>query len=350
MILTVTLNPLLEHRLAYKVLHIGKENRSAIENYKAGGKGINVSRQLNIFSVDNLAFTFLGGSNGKLLKKLLTEEKINFTSISTHSETRSSAIIIDESTKTVTSCFGNDPQLSLVEAEEFKLKLEKMIQNCEIVVFSGSSPCKDTDSIFPFGIQAANKYDKISVCDTYGNHLKDCIEASPTILHNNIDEVEKSLKVSLRSEREMIDYLRFLNTKNIKQAEKSLNVSLRSEREMIDYLRFLNTKNIKQAFITDGANPTYASDFDFIFKVKNPKVDTIDSTGSGDSFAAGIVYAWHRNLPFEESLIIASSLGAANAAKYDVCNVTLEEVNAIKNKIEVIPLGKKMRLIDVKPT
>jgi len=112
MILTVTLNPLLEHRLAYKVLHIGKENRSAIENYKAGGKGINVSRQLNIFSVDNLAFTFLGGSNGKLLKKLLTEEKINFTSISTHSETRSSAIIIDESTKTVTSCFGNDPQRS----------------------------------------------------------------------------------------------------------------------------------------------------------------------------------------------------------------------------------------------
>src|SRR3990172_1749685 len=288
MILTVTLNPLLEHRLAYKVLHIGKENRSAIENYKAGGKGINVSRQLNIFSVDNLAFTFLGGSNGKLLKKLLTEEKINFTSISTHSETRSSAIIIDESTKSITSYFGNDPQLSLVEAEEFKLKLEKMIQNCEIVVFSGSSPCKDTDSIFPFGIQAANKYDKISVCDTYGNHLKDCIEASPTILHNNIDEVEKSLNVPLRSEREMIDYQRFL--------------------------------------------------------------DTINSTGSGDSFAAGIVYAWHRNLPFEESLIIASSLGAANAAKYDVCNVTLEEVNAIKNKIEVIPLGKKMRLIDVKPT
>ena len=75
MILTVTLNPLLEHRLTYKVLHIGHENRSAKEKYKAGGKGINVSRQLNILSVDNLAFTFLGGSNGKLLKKLLIEVK-----------------------------------------------------------------------------------------------------------------------------------------------------------------------------------------------------------------------------------------------------------------------------------
>jgi tagatose 6-phosphate kinase len=321
MILTVTLNPLLEHRLTYKVLHIGHENCSAVENYKAGGKGINVSRQLNILSVDNLAFTFLGGSNGKLLKKLLGEEKINFTSISTHSETRASAIIIDESTKMITSCFGINPQISSAEAGEFKLKLEKMIQNCEMVIFSGSSPCDETNSIFPFGIQVANQYDKISVCDTYGAHLNDCIDASPTILHNNIDEVENSLKISLRSEN-----------------------------QVIDHLKFLSVKNIKQAYITDGINHSYSSNFDFIFKVKNPEVNTIDSTGSGDSFVAGIIYGWHNNLPFEESLVLASSLGAANASKYDVCNVTLEEANAVKNKIKVIPLGKKMRLIDVKPT
>jgi tagatose 6-phosphate kinase len=321
MILTVTLNPLLEHRLTYKVLHIGRENRSALENYQAGGKGINVSRQLNFLSIDNLAFTFLGGTNGKLLKKLLGEEKINFTSISTHSETRASAVIIDESTKMITSCFGNNPKISSAEAGEFKLKLEKMIQNCEMVIFSGSSPCEKTNSIFPFGIQTANQYDKISVCDTYGAHLNDCIDASPTILHNNIDEVEKSLKMSLRSEN-----------------------------QIIDHLKFLNDKNIKQAYITDGINYSYSSNFGFIFKVKNPEVNTIDSTGSGDGFVAGIIYGWHNNLPFEESLVLASSLGAANASKYDVCSVTLDEANAVKNKIEVIPLGKKMRLIDVNPT
>ena len=95
---------------------------------------------------------------------------------------------------------------------------------------------------FHFGIHTANQYDKISICDTYGTHLKNCIEASPTIIHNNIDEVEKSLKVSLRSEK-----------------------------EIIDHLKFLQSKNIKQIFITDDANPTYASNLDFIFKVKNPK-------------------------------------------------------------------------------
>jgi 1-phosphofructokinase family hexose kinase len=318
MILTVTLNPLLEHRLTYSNVNIGTVNRKAKEEYRAGGKGINVSRQLNTLCVDNLAFTFLGGHNGKIIKKLLCDEKINFTSISIRNETRSSAIIINESSMVMTSYFGNDPQISLSETEEFKLKLDKMIQNCEIVVFSGSSPCEQTDSIFTYGIQLANKFDKISICDTYGDQLKNCIEASPTIVHNNIREVEKSL-----------------------------NISLRSEEKLVNYLKYLYSKDIKQAFVTDGENPTYASNIDFLYKIHNPKINGIDSTGSGDSFVAGIVYGWHNNLPFEETLLIATSLGAVNATRYEVCNITLVETDEIKNQCEVVPLGKKMRSLNV---
>jgi 1-phosphofructokinase family hexose kinase len=321
MILTVTLNPLLEHRLAYKVFNVGQENRGASEFYKAGGKGINVSRQLDILSINNLAFTFLGGNNGKFFKKILSEEKINFTSISTNSETRSSAIIIDESKKTVTSFFGNNPRITALEAEEFKTKLAKMIINCEMVIFSGSSPCPETNTIFPFGIQTANQYDKISYCDTYGNHLTECIESSPTIIHNNIDEVEKSLKISFRSEK-----------------------------AVVDHLKFLQSRNVKQAFITDGANPTYAANYDFLYRIDNPQINTIDSTGSGDAFTAGIAYAWHNNLPFEQALIFASALGVANAAKYNICDVSPEEADQYKNKIEITSLGKKMSLVDVRPT
>lgn len=321
MILTVTLNPLLEHRLTYKAFKVGTEHRFPKEEYKAGGKGINVSRQLNILSVNNLAFTFLGGNKGKMLKKLFMEEGINFTYISTHSECRECAVIIDETARTVTSCFGSNPTIFSNEADEFKLKLEKMIQNCDIVVFSGSSPCKETDQIFPFGIETANKFDKISICDTYGSHLRQCIESSPTIIHNNFKEIQESLKISLSSEN-----------------------------EIIDTLNFLYSKNIKQAFLTDGTNPTYASNHDFHFKVTNPKVDTIDSTGSGDSFTAGIAYGWHHNLPFEETLILASALGAVNASRYDVCNVSINEANKLQGQFIVENLGKKMRLINVDAT
>lgn len=321
MILTVTLNPLLEHRLIYNELKIGSENRSPQEEYKAGGKGINVSRQLNLLKINNLAFTFLGGIKGKLLKKVLAEEQINFTYIPTESESRECAVIINLKTKTATYCFGNNPVISVKEAEEFKIKLEKMIQNCEMVVFSGSSPCEEAKSIFPFGIEIANRYDKISVCDTYGSHLKECIECSPTIIHNNISELEQSL-----------------------------NISLNSENEIIELLNYFYSKNIKQSYITNGASQTFASNLDFHFKVNNPEVDSVDSTGSGDAFTAGIVYGWHNNLPFEDALKFASSLGIVNALRFDVCNVYPDEASNFINQVIVENIGKKMRLINVDAT
>ena len=47
MILTVTINPLLEQRLTYKKVSFKIQNRNGKLKLAAGGKGINVSRQLN---------------------------------------------------------------------------------------------------------------------------------------------------------------------------------------------------------------------------------------------------------------------------------------------------------------
>ena len=320
MILTVTINPLLERRFAFEKILSGSESRQGTEELKAGGKGINVSRQLNKLNVQNLAFTFLGGNNGKLLKEVLLREGIDFTFVRTSTETRNAVVAIDKSQKAVTTLFGRNAEVSEVETDEFKTKLEKMIQNCEAVVFSGSSPCKTTDSIFPFGIEMANKYDKISLCDTYGNHLKDCIDAGPTIIHNNIEETEKSLSFSLNTEK-----------------------------EKYDYLDFLYSKNIKQAYMTDGGKEAYCSNFDYHFRVKLPEVKSIDPTGSGDSFVAGIIYGWHNNLTFENSLYIASSLGVANAISFDTSNALLKDAEVFNNSILIQPVGKKMKIVDVSP-
>lgn len=320
MILTVTIHPLLERRLTYKKINSGSSNRLPIEELKPGGKGINVSRQLNKLGIKNLAYTFFGGHNGKLLKNLFNDEKINYTFVQTKNETRYSIITIDESKKSVTTFFGPDYKITSEEAEEFKKRLEKMIQNCEIVIFSGSSPNKDTDTIFPFGIETANRFDKISVCDTYGASLKNCIEKAPTVIHNNISEIENSL-----------------------------DFSLKNEIEKIHFLDFLYSKGIKQAFLTDGFEDTYASNFDYHYKVENPKIETVDSTGSGDSFVAGIAYGLNKDLTFEESVKLASSLGALNASTVDVCNIEFEETKKIADDVIISTIGKKIKAIDVTP-
>ncbi len=316
MVVTVTINPLLERRLLYKSVLFGSENRNGKEELKAGGKGINVSRQLNHLGVDNLAYTFSGSMNGRLLNQVLTEEKIKHVSVHTSCETRDAAVIIDESSGNVSTFFSINSALSAGEVEEFLSKLEKMIKNCEAVVFSGSSPCAEADVIFPAGIELANRFDKVSVCDTYGKHLKKCIEKSPTIIHNNISEVESSLGISLGSEEEKF---RFLDS--------------------------LYEHGIKQAYLTNGGDSTYAANFDYHYKVMSPQIKTVDSTGSGDAFVAGIVYSWHNSLTFENGLALAASLGTLNASKLDVCNIQLNEAMELQEQILISPVGKKMKIL-----
>ena len=320
MILTVTINPLLEISLKYDHVSFNGENRNGKLVYHAGGKGINVSRQLKYLQTKSFGFTFSGGANGKIFRSILEKEDLAFSFLKTESETRIASVIVDRSKKTTATYFQENNLVTSTEGNEFKSKLEKMIQNCEIVVFSGSSPSPEADDIFSCGIKLANKYDKISVIDTYGSHLASCIDASPTILHNNVEELKKSL-----------------------------NIKLKSEKDKLNFLDHLYQKGIKQAFITDGEHPVYASNFDYHFRINPPVVNAVHPTGSGDAFVAGIVYGWHNDYVFEKTFKLAAALGAVNAGHLDVCAVSVEEVSELQKQIIYKPVGKKMKLLDDSP-
>jgi len=320
MILTVTLNPLLERRFYFNSVVFNSENKNGNKMLKAGGKGINVSRQLNRLGVQNIALTFTGGTNGKLFKEILKNEEINFSDVQTKEEMRDAALIINEKKNELSTFFGKSINVSESEKNIFITRLEKMMANCEIVVFAGSSPCKETDSVFPFGIELANSLDKISICDTYGDHLKDCIDASPSVIHNNLDEIENSL-----------------------------NISLKDEKETLHFLDQLYLKGIKQAFITNGRKPFYVANFDFHYKISLPKIQAADSTGSGDAFATGIAYGWHNRLTFEEQLRFAAALGVSNAQSFETCNINKADAENLLEKIKIEPVGKKIKKINDSP-
>ncbi len=109
-------------------------------------------------------------------------------------------------------------------------------------------------------------------------------------------------------------------------------------------------QGVKLAFITNGAKATYASKFDFVYKIQPIKITEVDATGSGDAFVAGIAYGLIKALVFDEFVRIASALGIVNASRWDVCTTKLSEVENIVNLISVKPVGKKMKLIDDSPT
>jgi tagatose 6-phosphate kinase len=320
MILTVTINPLLEQRFTFNNVSHAIQNRNGKLQLAAGGKGINVNRQLNIMNVHNIALTFTGGTCGKLFRESIRNEGIDFSLINTRTETRICIVIIDSTEKSISYYFSENQTITKDETDKFILKMEKMIQNCAIVIFSGSSPSEEADKIFPAGIEMANKYDKISICDTYGSHLENCYSAAPRIVHNNVEEVVNSLQLKLNDER---DRLVFLDS--------------------------LYSKGIKQVYLTDGDKNIYASNFDFHYKVRVPNIKSVDSTGSGDAFVAGIAYGWHNNLVFNEQIKFAAALGTANAQMFDVCNVPVDKARKFVELIEAHPIGKKIKIIDDTP-
>ena len=320
MILIITLNTLLERRFSYEQVSLGNVSRNGITKISAGGKGINVSRQLKKLGIKSYNYFFSGGTNGKIYRDTLKNEGLDFSFISTKSETRHAAVITSEKDKTVSSYFSEDPKITQNEVNEFKSKLDKMIQNCEIVIFSGSSPSTETDSIIPYGIELANKYDKVSICDTYGKHLQSCIDAAPTMIHNNLSEIKNSF-----------------------------GISLNDEKSIVDYLNDLYRKGIKRTYLTNGSNNFYASNFDYIYKIKPLEIQELDATGSGDSFIAGLVNCWINSDLFEDSLKFATAVAGLNAATFDVSNVSLEDVIKFKDKVEILPVGKKTKTIDDSP-
>lgn len=319
MILTITINPLLEYRFTYK-LGLSDKNRNGSLSLAVGGKGINVSRQLKLLDIQTVALTFSGGTAGKLFRDSIKSEGLEFSLINTSSETRICSVILDSNKQKALYYFSENTLVTKEEVERFVVQMEKMIKNCEIVVFSGSSPCKEAEEIIPVGIEMAKKYDKISFCDTYGTHLQKCYEVSPTIVHNNVEEVENSLSIKLKDEK---DKLHFLDS--------------------------LYGYGIKQAHLTDGGNDFYSSNFDFHYKTSVPKIDIVDSTGSGDSFVAGIAHGWHYNLTFEEQVKFAVSLGSANASVFEVSSVPKNKAMELLESVEIVPVGKKVKIIDDSP-
>lgn len=320
MILTITLNPLLERRLIFDQISAGEVNRTSLEEFKAGGKGINVSRQLNHLKVQNLAITFLGGSNGKILRRILTEEEINFSAVNTKEETRSACLAIEKNETRITSLFGPNPGLQKNEIDEIKSKIEKAVINSSIVVLSGSSPSKEANELFAQIIDLCHEHDKISVLDTYGGHLKSCIEKAPTIVHNNIEETEKSL-----------------------------GIKLDTEEEITKYLDYLYSCGVKLSFVTNGAEIGYASKFDFKYKFESPVVSPVDPTGSGDAFVAGLIYGMEESMIFSDFLTFAAAAGTANCTKWSVCGSSFGEIREYVPLIKISPVGKKMKIIDDSP-
>jgi 1-phosphofructokinase family hexose kinase len=305
MITTVTLNTMLDKTVYVDKMEKGRIQRARHVEMVAGGKGINVSRQLRLLGCDTIATGFCGGAIGRMIEVLMTDENIRHDFVEIDSMTRE-GVTYREDDGTVTSVFEPPHDISKSDAEKLMTKCVDLAGQSSWISFNGSSPHRNADALYREVMVAIDRYNIRTVLDTYGEPLRLAIDRKPYLFKPNKQEYEKTFDTNLDSE---------------KMYRNALEDCLK--------------RGIFCTILTNGQNPVYVGTPDGHWMIKPPEIKTVNMTGSGDALIAGFIYAHEKKQSFEECMATAVAAGAANAQKWSVANSTLIEINDLMNRVTI---------------
>jgi 1-phosphofructokinase family hexose kinase len=306
MITTLTLNPMLDKTVYVEAVRPGKIVRASKMEYVVGGKGINVSRQLQRLGSDTLAIGFAGGEIGALLNRLLDQEGISHGFVRVAGMTREGVTYRDRS-NLQTSIFEPPHHVSVEEVDALLSLCRSLAGKSSWFVCSGSSPSPEADEVFREVIVMAHEAGIPSVLDSYGNAFQRALSAVPVLVKPNKDEYEQTFGKPLKTDADF---------------QSALDSLLRI--------------GIAYCIITAGSSPFYAATREGMWKVTPPTVKAVNPTGSGDSMVAGLLFGLARGWDFERCLRFGAAAGVANAAVWDVAASSREQIEAQEGRVEIV--------------
>jgi tagatose 6-phosphate kinase len=303
MIVTITLNPMLD-----KTVHIDRLERGAIHRAQKmemvpGGKGINVSRQLRRLGVKTLATGFLGGEVGGTVARLLSTEGVDHDFVMTDAMTRDGVTYL-EPDGTWTALFEPSLRIDVRFVHELGKKIEALASKSTWIVCGGSSRGRESDDLFYEAIVSAHKAGVPSLLDSYGNAFELAMKAQPTLVKPNRREFEATYGRKLETP---VDHIYAVD--------------------------FLLGKGARYCVISDGGAAFFAGMQGHYWRVTPPKVKAVNPTGSGDTMIAGILYGFRQGWKFERCLAFGAAAGAANARIWDVAALNLEDITNLESEV-----------------
>ncbi len=137
MILTVTLDPLVEHCFPVKDLQHGRAYRPPSVHTTCSGRALNVARALNDLGEKVVAVTVAGGRRGRELEERLLDEGLPHRIVGVRRETRVGATLYGQGTRT--TVYGPRPALSDPEVEAIIATIRGLVPARCVVLGGGAS-------------------------------------------------------------------------------------------------------------------------------------------------------------------------------------------------------------------
>ncbi len=306
MILTVTLNAAIDKRYVVEDFKIGEVNRVKECVYTPGGKGLNVSKPASIAGAKVVATGFVGGHAGNYIEDELKPFGIESAFYHMKEESRSCINIWDTVQKKQTEFLEPGFTVSEADFEGFVEKFEGLVKDADVVAMSGSVPKGLDGTAYQRLVRIVKDAGKKVILDTSGKLLTAGIEAKPTMIKPNIDEI------------------RMLTGSNC----DDLN-------EIIEAAEQIHQGGVEVVAVSLGGDGAIVVNSEGVYRAIVPKIDAVNTVGCGDSMIAGFALGFSEGLSIADTLKKASAISAAAALREETGFFVLEDMESIYPKVEI---------------
>lgn len=292
MIYTCTFNPSIDYEMHLDFLSTNHTNRSTHEDYRLGGKGINVSRVLKELGIDSTILGFKGGFVGDEILRMIHLAGLKEKLISLESGV--SRINVKVLGKVETEINGEGPLISGIDMHQLYNQLDELNSD-DVLILSGSIPkCLNKD-IYATILSVLTLRKIRCVVDASGELLLNCLKYHPFLIKPNVVECESILHEKL------------LTTSDVVKAAKRLQE--------------MGAQNVLISRGRDGA--VLVDENGKVMESRGLKYDCYSSIGAGDSMVAGFMAAYLKCASTSEAFKLAVSSGCATAFSEDLAKAEM---------------------------
>lgn len=305
MITTVTLNVAVDKAYVIGDFRQGEVMRVVKCTNTAGGKGLNVAKVVKLCQEEVLATGFVGGHAGAYVEDMLRAQNVDSEFVHIDGETRS-CINILAADGSSTEFLEPGVPVSEEKVTEFLTKFEHVIEKSEVITISGSVQQGVPTDIYAQLVRMVQQQGKKVILDTSGKLLEAGIQACPTMIKPNSDEIEALLGISINNTNELIE--------GAKKLQKS---------------------GITYVAVSLGKDGAVIVTKDGVYQGMPPKITPVNTVGCGDSMVAAFAVGLARNYNVEECLKYAISVASANALTMETGNYKEEDRERIFAEVTV---------------
>ncbi len=270
--------------MAFRQLTLDAVNRAVTTLDGAAGKSVNVAKVLKALGEQPVAIGFLGGDRGEQLRADLEARGIELDFVKVAGRTRQCTTLLDTCAGTQTELVEESQPVATADYEELMRIIRLRSKVCRAVVMSGTIPPGGPADLYFQGTHMAHEAGAITVVDAQGTALLEALRAKPGLVKPNRSELTATL-----------------------------GRKLKDEAAVMSAMRELCERGAQHVVVTAGKNPALAFDGQSWWRIHAPRVDAVNPIGSGDAFAAGLVWRLLLGEDLGEACRWASAAGAANA-------------------------------------